>query len=281
MGFEKSVVEEFTLPMGRAVLITPPGLESYGEVYCEKPWMLRMHRYNQASAYQGFLVSPSEATNYGYQRFKELTDRLTHFSGRHIPNDRQDYVTCLNNGLNEKLGAGLSLLVNFSSGGLVPKFRDLFVKYHMKHFKPWELLSLNKPGFLVGKFTTTLESYKKLLPDLTKVEKSQKLLRRLYSYSDLATDFCKEARFLKGIVVEYCHPDRDNILQFMGYLLGENSAPSSTPVSTPFHSPSAPAAPRNHSEPGIEEKLNVHDIPNPWDIDIPKIENIASGEHHG
>ncbi len=58
------------------------------------------------------------------------------------------------------------------------------------------------------------------------------------------------------------------------------SSSTSTPP-TPTHSPSLE---EKVEEKSLEEKVedrSVRNIPNPWDIDIPKIENISSGEYHG
>ncbi len=46
--------------------------------------------------------------------------------------------------------------------------------------------------------------------------------------------------------------------------------------------PSSGSTPSKLEEKVKKHEIKIKDIPNPWDIDIPKIENIArSGEHYG
>ncbi|MFH1331761.1 MAG: hypothetical protein ABIH63_00560 [archaeon] len=262
-------LERLSSPLGEAVMVTVPldyqkGVyNTYGEVYCPDPFTLRVLKYGMGTYYNGVLSTPSRRDEEGFKIFSEIAGRLEPAFGISIPHKLEDYVVALDKGLALPLYRDHpNFFVRPEAKGF-PKFPDLFKKYHEKSFSKKEIGQIENKGFLLEKIIREHQRYEEAKKSLDNVDECKKISARLEDYFECFTELCEQARWYKGIIVEYEEKGLQDVFEFFNYVLRGGNPPGL---------PKTAQTKKSGRKPTGTDPIETNFI-NPWDVDPPKIKD--------
>ncbi len=259
---EKSSIEERDFPLGKGKFIRVPTTHYpegvFGEVSLDSPFILRIHKTDGRFPYSGVLQSPVEASDQAYKIFYNWTEQLAILTGRKIPNTMDDYITYLVNGLNLKLSGAyivdsVSIRINPQDRVNFPQYPEFFERFNKDIFQ--------QPGFLLDKYVREF-SQLQILKTFEKIKKYAQVKKQLDKTLDLLEELFTKSHSRQGIIVDIERSTLEEVVDAMSFVLGKTQKEI------------------QEIEKKVEDKKpesSIANIPNLWDIDIPKIENIVGG----
>ncbi len=258
---EKSSIEERDFPLGKGKFIRVPTTHYpegvFGEVSLDSPFILRIHKTDGRFPYSGVLQSPVEASEQSYKVFYNWTEQLATLTGAKVPNTMDDYITYLVNGLNLKLSDDSSIMINPQDRVNFPRYPEFFERFNKDIFQ--------QPGFLLDKYIREF-SQLQTLKTFEKIKEYAKARKKLDKTLDLIEDLFTLACGRQGIIVRIEKNTLEEVVDGMSFVLGKNQKEI------------------REMKKKVEDKKpesSIANIPNPWDIDIPKIEDKKAGGNYG